>query len=224
MVIVQELIDFISSEALGADVADETDAAIFLRYVNKVWGDIYRLISVTAPEMFATNLTGSASASAAMTIPTADTPSEILWVLDTTNGRYLTRKTYDELMQIYGTGMDDYDAPAFYYITHDSNNRIQVNPYPLGTVSLRVRTVPPIITLTNSSDMAALRFPQEYHDALGWGALEYIFHGEDKFRDQFQLQRSRLRYLDLKTGLMGWAHRNFGKTERMTTSNKPKDY
>jgi hypothetical protein len=221
---VQEIIDFISTEALGANVADETDTAIFLKYINKVWGDIYRTLGATCPELFAVNVTGIATPSAPFTIDADKTPSEIVWVLDTTNGRYLTRKTYEELMDIYGVEMDAQDAPAYFYVTHDANNRVQINPYPLASVSLRVRTMPPIVTLNADTDLGVTRTPAEYHDALGWGALEYIFHSEDKFRDQFQLQRSRTRYLDLKTMVMSWATRNFGKTQRTQTANRPKDY
>jgi hypothetical protein len=224
MAIVQDLIEFISTEALGADVADETDASIFLKYVNKVWGDLYRMIGSSCPELFAVNLIGSATTSAPMTIPAESTPSEILWVLDTTNGRKLERKTYDELMEMYGIEMDQENIPTHFYVTHDSNNRVQINPYPLGSLSLRVRIMPPRPALTTNTDLAVTRFPEEFTDVLGWGALEYIFHSEDKFRDQFQLQRSRGRYLDLKTVLMGWANRNVGKTQRTQGPNKPKDY
>lgn len=224
MALVQDLIDFISSEALGSDVADESDAAIFLKYVNRVWADIYRMFGATCPELFAVNITGIATTTAPLTIDADKTPSEILWVLDTTNGRYLERKTYEELMDIYGVEMDNTDAPAYFYLTHDANNRVQVNPYPLADVSLRVRTMPPIVTLNADTDMNVTRTPAEYHDAIGWGALEYIFHSEDKFRDQFQLQRSRTRFIDLKTMMMSWATRNFGKTQRTQTSNRPKDY
>lgn len=221
---VQEIISFIGSEALGSDVADETDAAMFLTYINKVWGDVYRMFGATCPELYAVNINGSASTSAPITIETAQTPSEILWVLDVTNGRYLPRKTYEELMDIYGVEMADEGPPAYYYLTHDSNSRVQVNPYPAANVSLRLRTMPPLVALAAETDMRVTRTPAEYHDAFGWGALEYIFHSEDKFRDQFQLQRSRTRYLDLKTALMTWATRNFGKTERTQAANKPKDY
>lgn len=224
MGIIQEQIDFIASESLGGDIPDENDSAVFLKYINKVWGDIYRLFGSTCPELFARNITGSATASAPMTIQASDTPSEILWVLDTTNGVFLTRKTYEELMDEYGVGMDDTGAPTSFYVTFDANNRWQVNPYPLADVSLRVRIMPPIEELETETSMAALRFPAEYSDVMGWGALEYIFHGEDQFRNQFQLQRSRNRYLDLKTNLMAWAVRNFGKTSRTPTSNRPKDY
>lgn len=168
---VAKIIERVAELSLSGSVEGDTvGTAMILGWVQSTYEEVYAKIASQYPTLLETTQDVSVVSGQGTLNPV---PHKIARVTDLTNKRELIVTTAAEV-ECKDLELDDEGAPTEYYITNGS----KLNTYRKATISARVRFTPMCNVLEASGLATTIKFPEQFHDCLVWGALRFAAYDE----------------------------------------------
>lgn len=183
---VSDIMTTIKDLALVGSGSTSDDARI-LRYMNLVYGDLYRKTASAYPTLLQeTETVTITSGSGSLT----KNPHYVVRVKDTGNNSNPIYPTSIDKIEDKDPDISAAGTPTSFYVQGEKT----LKTWPINSTTVSVRYIPSFTPLDSADAEADIKIPVEFHDILVWGTLVYMAHDERDKAVMGEIQVAQSKY------------------------------